>query len=85
VKPVVALDIDGTLLNYHSHFEAFAKQYFGIRADAYLSEGGYDARLPFYKYLGVSKVSYRKCKLAYRRGELKRSLPLLPPPLPQAP
>lgn len=81
MKPVVALDIDGTLVDYHSHFAAFARQYFG-RRPAY--EEPYDARMPFYKYLGVSKSAYRKCKLAYRRGELKRSLPLLPAPFPQA-
>jgi hypothetical protein len=79
-KPVVALDIDGTLVDYHGHFAVFANQYFGMHVDP----AGYDARLPFYKYLGVSKARYRECKLAYRRGEMKRSLPLLPPPLPQA-
>jgi len=45
---------------------------------------GYDQRVPFYRYLGVSKTAYRRAKLAYRRGELKRSLPLLPLPYPQA-
>jgi phosphoglycolate phosphatase-like HAD superfamily hydrolase len=85
VKPVVALDIDGTLVDYHSHFESFAAQYFGFAKSPKAVMGGYDARLPFHKYLGVSKTAYRKCKLAYRRGELKRSVPLLPRPLPQAP
>lgn len=83
MKPVVALDLDGTLLDYHRHFTAFAEQYFGKPVDDVQFSGGYDARMPFYKYLGVSKTSYRQCKLAYRRGQLKRSLPLLPPPLPQ--
>jgi hypothetical protein len=81
MKPVVALDVDGTLVDYHSHFAAFARQYFGRRP---VIDEPYDARMPFYKYLGVSKAAYRKCKLAYRRGELKRSVPLLPPPYPQA-
>jgi hypothetical protein len=80
VKPIVALDIDGTLVDYHEHFSAFAAQYFGTSRNT----EQYDARMPFHKYLGVSKVAYRRCKLAYRRGELKRSVPLLPPPLPQA-
>lgn len=80
MKPVVGLDIDGTLLNYHWHFIAFANAYFGIDVDF----TAYDARLPLWKYLGVSRSSYRKCKLAYRRGELKRSLPPLPLPFPQA-
>lgn len=84
VRPVVALDIDGTLVDYHHHFEAFAAQYFGMTDSPRAVNGGYDARMPFYKYLGVSKAAYRRCKLAYRRGELKRSVPLLSPPLPQA-
>ena len=80
LKPVVALDLDGTLLDYHRHFIRFANQFFGIE----VPEDSYDARMDFHRYFGVSKVSYRECKLAYRRGQLKRSLPLLPPPLPQA-
>ena len=81
MKPVIALDIDGTLVDYHAHFTAFARQYFGLTA---LGSEQYDARMPFYRFLGVSKARYRQCKLAYRRGELKRSVPLLTPPLPQA-
>lgn len=77
MRPIFALDIDGTLVDYHGHFQRFACQYFGKE-----DPGPYDARISFYKHLGVSKASYRKCKLAYRRGELKRSLPLLPPPYP---
>lgn len=79
-RPVFALDIDGTLLDYHGHFVRFANMYFDITCDP----EGYDARQPFYKYLGVSKAAYRRCKLAYRRGELKRSLPPLPAPYPAA-
>ncbi len=84
MRPVVALDIDGTIADYHGHFARFAEQYFGRPVDDVLYPDGYDARMPFYKYLGVSKTAYRQCKLAYRRGQLKRSLPLLTPPLPQA-
>lgn len=84
MKPVIGLDLDGTLLDYHSHFEAFAAQYFGFAKSPKDMTGGYDARIPFHKYLGVSKTAYRQCKLAYRRGQLKRSLPLLPLPYPQA-
>lgn len=80
MKPVVALDIDGTLLDYHAHFTRFANGYFGIEVDPH----GYDARMPFHAYLGVGKASYRKCKLAYRRGQLKRSLPPLAAPYPDA-
>jgi hypothetical protein len=82
VRPVVALDLDGTLVDYHSHFLRFAAQYFGHDPSPdYLL---YDARIPLNKHLKVSKQSYRECKLAYRRGQMKRSVPLLPAPLPQA-
>ena len=82
MKPVVALDLDGTLLDYYPHFLRFAAQYFGHNPydPGYLA---YDARMPVYKHLRVSKSRYRQCKLAYRRGALKRSLPPLPLPYPQ--
>ena len=79
MKPVIALDLDGTLLDYYPHFLRFASGYFG----RWFEPDGYDARISLAKYLGVSKQSYRQCKLAYRRGQLKRSLPALPLPLPQ--
>jgi hypothetical protein len=83
MKPVVGLDIDGTLLDYHRHFLRFAAGYFGHDPDdpGYLD---YDARLPMNKHLKVGKASYRQCKLAYRRGQLKRSVPKLEPPYPDA-
>lgn len=81
MNPVIGLDIDGTLLAYHAHFIRFAREWLGCEGvDAY----GYDARIPLHKYLGTSKAMYRRCKLAYRRGELKRSLPMLDVPYPQA-
>lgn len=83
MKPVLALDVDGTLVDYHAHFMRFAEQYFDLDMTKFFSEP-YDARLPFYRYLGVSKQRYRECKQAYRRGEMKRSVPLLPEPYPQA-
>ena len=84
MKPVVALDLDGTLVDYHGHFLRFAEQYFGRPVDDVLYPNGYDARMSLYKYLGVSKQRYRECKLAYRRGQMKRSVPLLRDPYPQA-
>jgi hypothetical protein len=79
MKPVIALDLDGTLLDYYPHFLRFASLYFGRAYDL----DGYDARISLAKYLGVSKQSYRQCKMAYRRGAMKRSLPPLPRPYPQ--
>jgi hypothetical protein len=36
----------------------------------------YDGSCPLNEYMGVSKARYRQCKLAYRRGGLKRSMPV---------
>lgn len=68
--PVVALDIDGTLGAYHGHFTRFASEYVGRELPH-----TYKGDVPFNKHLGLSKPMYRKIKLAYRRGGLKRSMP----------
>jgi hypothetical protein len=71
-KPVVALDIDGTLGDYHGHFTRFAAGWTGRELpDPTLNTGG----VPLYKWLGMSKATYRQCKLAYRQGGMKRSMP----------
>jgi phosphoglycolate phosphatase-like HAD superfamily hydrolase len=72
-KPVVAIDIDGTIGEYHDHFIAFAEGWGGKPIPR-----KYDGSVPFNKWCGMSKPNYRKCKLAYRRGGLKRSMPSYP-------
>lgn len=72
-KPVVALDIDGTLGDYHGHFLRFAEGYIGKpMPDAQEINPG----LPLYRHMRVSRTTYRACKLAYRQGGLKRSMPV---------
>lgn len=74
-KPVVAVDIDGTLADYHSWFLNFAELYFGrSMPDPEEMNPG----LPLWKFMNVSHREYRDCKLAYRQGGLKRSMPCLP-------
>lgn len=74
-RPIVALDIDGTLGNYHAHFIWFAEQYLGYRLpDAYEINPGQK----FSRYLGLSQRAYREVKLAYRQGGLKRFMPCYP-------
>ena len=71
--PVVALDIDGTLGDYHGHFIRFAEQYLGRELpDPYAVTGG----IPLYKYLHITRTTYRQVKLAYRQGGMKRSMPV---------
>ena len=74
-EPVVALDIDGTLGDYHLHFTNFAEHWLGrpMPDPAAINPG-----LPLYRHLGMSKATYRQCKLAYRQGGMKRSMPVYP-------
>lgn len=74
-KPVVALDIDGTLGDYHLHFTRFAEQWTGRLMPP---PNDMLPDVPFYKHLRMSKVTYRQCKLAYRQGGMKRSMPVYP-------
>lgn len=73
--PVVALDIDNTLGDYHSHFLDFAEKWFGREMpDPRTINPGW----PLYRFMGVSKARYREAKLAYRQGGWKRWMPAYP-------
>lgn len=74
LRPVVALDIDGTLGYYHEHFLAFAGQWLQREVPPVW----WDGRSPFWRLLGTSKTTYRQIKLCYRQGGLKRSMPPVP-------
>ena len=71
VKPVVALDIDGTLANYHRHFLNFAQDGLGE-----FIPKAYTGNMPLYEHMNIDKRTYRECKLAYRQGGMKRSMPI---------
>lgn len=73
--PVVALDIDGTLGAYHAHFTRFAAEWTGKEMPSASEPTG---GVPFHKHLGISRATYRRIKLAYRQGGLKRSMPVYP-------
>lgn len=72
MRPIFGLDIDGSLGAYHEHFWSFAVAWTG-RNLPHPSEFRGDTS--FATFLGLSKATYRKIKLAYRRGGLKRSMP----------
>lgn len=74
-KPVFALDIDGTLGDYHGHFRTFAEGYLG-RSLPPIDEWAGD--VSFARHLRVSKPIYRQVKLAYRQGGMKRTMPVYP-------
>lgn len=73
-RPVFGVDIDGTLGEYHAHFLNFARGWLGRQ----MPPVPYDGSVPLYRWMGVSKTTYRQVKLAYRRGGLKRCLPVYP-------
>jgi hypothetical protein len=75
-KPVVALDIDGTLGDYHRNFLTFAKLYFGVdRPNINWLPETPNPGLPLWEHMGISLREYRDAKLAYRQGGWKRWMP----------
>jgi hypothetical protein len=74
LRPVVALDIDGTLGYYHEHFLSFAEKW--LQRDELPTYWNGDE--PFWRLLGTSKTTYRQIKLCYRQGGMKRSMPVTP-------
>lgn len=73
-KPIVSLDIDGTLGDYHGHFLRFATDYFGrvFPPPTEINPG-----MKLWRFMDINKASYDDCKLAYRQGGMKRSMPCL--------
>lgn len=71
-KLVVGIDVDGTLGDYHGHFLRFAEGWLGKQMP---DPQEINPGLPLHKFMRVSKERYRKVKLAYRQGGLKRSMP----------
>lgn len=73
--PVIAVDIDGTLGDYHGHFLRFAEQWLDTpMPDPQKINPG----LPLHEFMEVPKHVYREVKLAYRQGGLKRMMPAYP-------
>ena len=82
VKPVVAIDIDGTLANYHWHFNMFAAEWLGrpLRGGTRQHWMAYDGSEPHRDYVmrewEVDVTTFRMIKLAYRQGGMKRTQPV---------
>lgn len=73
LRPVVGVDIDGTLALWHEHFLWFAGEYLGREMPR-----SYDSSLALFRHMRVSKATYRTVKLAYRQSGLKRAVPVVP-------
>lgn len=73
LRPVVGVDVDGTLGEYHEHFAEYAENYLQRPVIRH-----WDGSIPYWKCFGVSKTRYREMKLGYRQGRMKRSMPVIP-------
>lgn len=71
VKPVVSVDIDGTMGKYHEHILDFFDHYFGWEMPR-----GWDGTGNWEDHLGLSQRQYQDAKLAFRQGGLKRWMPV---------
>jgi len=73
VLPVVAIDIDGTLADYHNHLLDFAVGYFDREFPR-----DWDGTGDWEEHLGLTRSEYREMKLAFRQGGQKRNMPIFP-------
>lgn len=77
IKPVVAVDIDGTMGMYHTHFLDFASDYLNQQVkDHYI--GNQPFKEWFCSNYRVTTDVWHDIKLAYRQGGLKRTMPVYP-------
>jgi hypothetical protein len=79
VAPVVALDLDGTLGDYHGHLIQFASMWLGRthdQADPYTGSERFGNW--FARSFATDLTTFRAVKLAFRQGGMKRSMPVKP-------
>lgn len=77
IRPVVGIDIDGTLADYHMSFQRFVARYFNFAPKRALRRE-WDGEGEFEDFLGITKLQYREAKLVYRQGGNKRWSPVYP-------
>lgn len=71
IRPVVALDIDGTLGNWLDHWFHFADGYFNtVFSRHWIGEQ------PLNEHMEITKEDYRQAKLVFRQGGYKRTMPM---------
>jgi hypothetical protein len=79
LKPIVCLDIDGTMGDYHGHLVKFATEYMGYsQPPRSIYTGAIPFREWFTRAFNTDLRTFRDIKLAYRQGAQKRSMPCRP-------
>lgn len=76
VRPVVALDIDGTMGDYFESLFTFAEMWLGRGWQTWAFT--YDGTTKLARHMGIGDEEYRAMKLAYRQGGGKRMMPIIP-------
>lgn len=71
----MALDIDGTLGDYYTHFTNFLCDYYSVRMDVNEYKG-HETFKEWFEKKGIDEFEYRQAKLAYRQGGQKRTMPV---------
>lgn len=73
LRPVVAIDIDGTLAKYHKSLSRFVIDYFDLKPiegkEPWDGEGDYE---DYFEY--ITRAEYQEAKLAWRQGGGKRTM-----------
>lgn len=77
ITKVVAIDIDGTLSDYHRALMNHVVAYFNLPKSV-LDKEPWDGKGNFEDWLGITQTQYREAKLAYRQGGFKRWSPPMP-------
>lgn len=75
VKPVVAVDVDGTLGDWHHHWFRFAADWLGVDREKLSQWDCYDGSTDIATWMDIDKHTYRTMKLAFRQGGFKRWMP----------
>lgn len=78
IKPVVAIDIDGTLGMYHRHFLDFARGYLDKPQATPFYHGDQPFKKWFCQVYDATEDQWHDIKLAYRQGGMKRTMPPYP-------
>lgn len=82
LKPIVAVDIDGTIAEYHNHLFMFIVNYYDLSprlVEEKTLQGKvclWDGSGNFEDFIGISQEEYREAKLAFRQGGFKRWMPI---------
>jgi hypothetical protein len=76
VKPIVAIDIDGTLADYHAHFTWFSGSFLDKTLSPFLHYTGAEPYKSWWcNVMNADEATFHAVKLAYRQGGMKRTQP----------